>query len=52
VVAFTERGNNRSSAVMRRLGMRFEGELVSGGVPFVLYRATRPDRATRPAAEQ
>jgi RimJ/RimL family protein N-acetyltransferase len=50
VVAFTERRNRRSRAVMERLGMRYVGEftgrgLVEGrdgvydGAPFALYKA-------------
>jgi RimJ/RimL family protein N-acetyltransferase len=50
VVAFTERHNRRSRAVMERLGMRYVGEFtgrgllegrtgVHEGVPFALYRA-------------
>ena len=54
VVAFTERHNRRSRAVMERLGMRFVGEfpcsgLVEGrvgvheGAPFALYALRRGD---------
>jgi RimJ/RimL family protein N-acetyltransferase len=54
VVAFTERHNRRSRAVMERLGMRFVGEfpgrgLVEGrtgvhdGAPFALYVSARED---------
>lgn len=53
VVAFTERHNRRSRAVMERLGMRYQGEILHRGLvegrsgrqdsaPFVLYRSTRP----------
>jgi RimJ/RimL family protein N-acetyltransferase len=48
VVAFTERDNRRSRAVMERLGMRYVGEIlgrgrvgslegVHDGAPFALY---------------
>jgi RimJ/RimL family protein N-acetyltransferase len=54
VVAFTERHNRRSRAVMERLGMRYVGEftgrgLVEGrdgvydGAPFTLYTIGRVD---------
>lgn len=37
VVAFTEPHNQRSRAVMRRLGMRYAHQFVRDGIPFVLY---------------
>jgi ribosomal-protein-alanine N-acetyltransferase len=41
VVAFTETNNERSIAVMRRLHMRYRGEILHDGQPFVLYAITR-----------
>lgn len=54
VVAFTERHNQRSRAVMERLGMRYVGEFAGRGLveglegvhdsaPFALYTVGRPD---------
>ena len=54
VLAFTERHNTRSRAVMRRLGMAYTGEIelpgllpgrtgVHADAPFALYRARRPE---------
>jgi RimJ/RimL family protein N-acetyltransferase len=40
VVAFTERHNRRSRAVMERLGMSYQHDIVHRGEPFVLYRIT------------
>jgi RimJ/RimL family protein N-acetyltransferase len=40
VVAFTERHNRRSRAVMERLGMSYQHDIVHQGEPFVLYRIT------------
>jgi [ribosomal protein S5]-alanine N-acetyltransferase len=37
VVAFTEPHNARSRAVMERLGMRYDRDIVHDGEPFVLY---------------
>lgn len=37
VVAFTERVNRRSRAVMERLGMRYARDFTHHGAPFVLY---------------
>ncbi|QEC48953.1 GNAT family N-acetyltransferase [Baekduia soli] len=42
VVAFTTPANTRSQAVMRRLGMAHERDIVHGGLPHVLFRLTRP----------
>jgi RimJ/RimL family protein N-acetyltransferase len=41
VVAFTERVNRRSRAVMERLGMRYAGDITRGGAPFVRYATDR-----------
>jgi len=41
VVSFTEPHNERSRAVMERLGMRFEREIIHLDAPFVLYTITR-----------
>jgi len=43
VVAFTETSNERSSAVMERLAMRYARNIVHLGKPFVLYVMTRAD---------
>ncbi|SHM71178.1 GNAT family N-acetyltransferase [Cryptosporangium aurantiacum] len=54
VIAFTERHNQRSQAVMRRLGMHYTGQILRPGLveghhqiqpeaPFVLYTVQRPD---------
>jgi len=45
VVSCTVRHNVRSRAVMERLGLRYAGEIVSGGEPYavsVMLRAERP----------
>lgn len=41
VVAFAEPHNERSRAVMQRLGFRYEREIRHRGAPFVLYILTR-----------
>jgi [ribosomal protein S5]-alanine N-acetyltransferase len=41
VVAFTERHNARSRAVMERLGMAYVKDIEWDGAPFALYRAVR-----------
>ena len=41
VVAFTELTNLASRAVMDRLGMRYEREIVHDGLPMVLYTLSR-----------
>jgi RimJ/RimL family protein N-acetyltransferase len=41
VIAFTEARNNRSRAVMERLGMSYSHEMVDSDEPFVLYRIAR-----------
>jgi RimJ/RimL family protein N-acetyltransferase len=38
VIAFTEARNDRSRAVMVRLGMSYSHEMVDNEEPFVLYR--------------
>jgi ribosomal-protein-alanine N-acetyltransferase len=38
VVAFTMQTNRASQAVMRKLGMTYEGDIVQAGLPHVLYR--------------
>lgn len=38
VIAFTEPHNDRSRAVMERLGMTYSHEMIHGGEAFVLYR--------------
>lgn len=51
VVAFTEPHNTRSRAVMQRLGMRHDRDIVHEGERFVLYRTARgPDRRAGGAA--
>jgi RimJ/RimL family protein N-acetyltransferase len=61
VVAFTERDNHRSRAVMERLGMRYVGEIlgrgrvegregVHDGAPFALYVTDRSTTASLPHA--
>jgi RimJ/RimL family protein N-acetyltransferase len=42
VVAFTEPHNLRSRAVMERLGMTYERDIVHDGYDFVLYAVPRP----------
>ncbi len=39
VIAYTEPHNERSRAVMQRIGMRYDHEIVHRGKPFVLYVA-------------
>jgi RimJ/RimL family protein N-acetyltransferase len=41
VVAQTVAGNAASRAVMKKLGMAYEGDTVHAGLPHVLYRRTR-----------
>ena len=41
VVAFTELTNLASRAVMDRLGMRYERDIVHDGLPMVLYALSR-----------
>ena len=41
VVAFTERVNRRSRAVMERLGMQYAEDITHRGAPFVLYATDR-----------
>jgi RimJ/RimL family protein N-acetyltransferase len=63
VVAFTERHNRRSRAVMERLGMDLVGEIRGPGLiegrpgvqpdaPFTLYARTRPRGARPPGGRQ
>jgi ribosomal-protein-alanine N-acetyltransferase len=41
VVSFTTVPNEPSQAVMRKLGMTYEGEIMHAGLPHVLYRIER-----------
>ena len=41
VIAFTEPANLASRAVMDRLGMRYEREILHDGTPMVLYAVSR-----------
>ena len=41
IVALTLPANSRSLAVMTRLGMKPEGEVLHGGLPHVIYRVVR-----------
>jgi [ribosomal protein S5]-alanine N-acetyltransferase len=53
VVAFTEPHNDRSRAVMERLGMTYQRDIIHDGATFVLYRVRRPPGPTtapRPTA--
>jgi RimJ/RimL family protein N-acetyltransferase len=45
VVAFTQRQNRRSRAVMDRLGMRYARDMTVDGDPFVLCELDAPDAA-------
>jgi [ribosomal protein S5]-alanine N-acetyltransferase len=42
VVSFTEKRNDRSRAVMERLGFQFRKDIVIGDEPFALYAVNRP----------
>ena len=41
VIAYTHTGNEASQAVMRKLGMTYETDVVNAGLPHVLYRLAR-----------
>jgi ribosomal-protein-alanine N-acetyltransferase len=41
VVAFTTPGNGASRAVLEKLGMAYERDIVHAGLPHVLYRLGR-----------
>jgi RimJ/RimL family protein N-acetyltransferase len=43
IVAFTEAYNQRSRAVMERIGMRYSRDITHRGEPFALYTIDRPE---------